>query len=275
MRKLKQLTALLAGLLVTACASMPEPKDYTTFREASPRSILVVPVVNHSAEPEASRFFLTTMPIPLAERGYYVFSTNMVRALMENEGLADPYLVHSSETPRVAELFGADAVLYVEILDWRSSYKVISSDIVVHFLYTLKDGRTNQLLWQDEEEFVYSKSANSNNLIANVIANAVIAAVDNVSVDYTPVANTANARALLPAGQGIPFGPYSASYQKDAKEFPSLGSGNISNAESLAIALGGLPPDETPTEAVEESGDADAETAEEAVEEAKAEGAEG
>lgn len=236
---MKAIRIALVGALTTilaACASGPAPKDYTAFMAAKPRSILIVPVINHSSEVEAADLFLTTLAVPLAERGYYVFPTNMTKKLMESDGLSDPQLVHSADTRRIGELFNADAVLYVEVLDWKSKYVITAANIETKFLYTLKDGRTGQLLWQDERAFVYSSSANSGNIFADLIANAIKAAIDNTRSDYTPVAVGANALAILTEGQGLPFGPYSPAQATNEKLFPTLGTGNLSNATTIAVS---------------------------------------
>ncbi|WP_321391943.1 DUF799 domain-containing protein [Emcibacter sp.] len=236
MTKIKNFIMAAAALLMAACVSAPEYKDYSSFREADPHSILIVPVINHSEETEAADLFLTTVAVPLAERGYYVFPTNMIKGMMERDGLADPYLVHNADTTRLAELFGADSVVYIEILDWTSKYNVLSSGIKVHFLYTIKDGHSGKLLWQDEQVFLHNNSSSSGNILADLIATAVVAAVDNARSDYTPVAHSANAQALLLEGRGIPNGPYSKNYNKDLKQFPASGSGRISDATSIAVS---------------------------------------
>jgi hypothetical protein len=237
MIKSKALAIGALALLTGGCAAnLPNPKDYTAFHKAAPRSILIVPVINHSNETQAADIFLTTMAVPLAERGYYVFPTNMSKKLIENDGLADPGLVHGAPTPSVAKLFNADSVLYVEVLSWKAKYVVTASVIDVKFLYTLKSGKTGDLLWQEEKEYQYSTSANSGNIFADLIANAVKSMLDNGRADYSPVAIQANNLALLPDGQGVPFGPRNRNSEQNEKLFPSTGSGKVSNAKTSAVA---------------------------------------
>jgi hypothetical protein len=225
------------SLLMGGCAAnLPNPKDYTAFHKASPHSILIVPVINHSNETQAADIFLTTMAVPLAERGYYVFPTNMSKKLIENDGLADPGLVHGAPTQSIAKLFNADSVFYVEVLNWKAKYAITASVINVKFLYTLKSGKTGELLWQEEKEYQYSTSANSGNIFADLIANAVKSMIDNGRADYSPVAIQANALALFPAGQGLPFGPHNKNNVQNEKLFPATGSGKLSNATTSAVA---------------------------------------
>ncbi len=118
LRALPLAAALLA--VASGCATAPPAKDLTRLVAARPRSILVVPVVNNSVDVTAADSFLSTVPVPLAERGYYVFPVNLVKRLLEDDGLADASLVHGAPTEKLAALFGADAVLYVTIQKRRS-----------------------------------------------------------------------------------------------------------------------------------------------------------
>ena len=98
-------------ILLTGCVASIPKKDYIKFRAEDPRSILIVPVVNRSVDVEAPDYFLSTATLPPAERGYYIFPVNLVKRLLEDDGLSDADLVHSADPTRVAELFGADTVL--------------------------------------------------------------------------------------------------------------------------------------------------------------------
>ncbi|MBT5767637.1 MAG: DUF799 family lipoprotein [Kordiimonadaceae bacterium] len=237
MSKLKLTMLVVTAAMLSACVSTPNSKDFTTFIAADPHSILIVPVINHSAEVEAADLFLTTLPVPLSEKGYYVFPTNMVKKVMEEDGLGDPMLVHTADTTRLAELFGADSVLYVEILEWTNRYSVVAAGVEVHFIYTIKDGRDGKLLWQDEQKLYVDRSGGgSGNVFADMIVTAIVAASDSLSSDYTYVANGANAAAIYTPGQGIPAGPYSALYQGDKNDFPANGSGMLSDATVSAAS---------------------------------------
>jgi hypothetical protein len=240
----------VAALGLTACtATQVPPKDYSSFHSEAPRSILVVPVVNHSNEVDAANLFLTTTAVPLAERGFYVFPTNATRKLMEAEGLGDPGLVHGTQTKLLADVFGADAVLYVEVLRWESGYNVLSSDITTEMLYTLKSGRSDEVLWQDQQSYVHSFTPDSGNVFADLIASAVVAAVNSTRSDFSSVAMGANVSVLSPAGTGLPFGPYSATYGENQKLFPASGTGKISDAAQEALSAPGV---KAPADAAED-----------------------
>jgi hypothetical protein len=216
-------TALAAGALaalLAACATAPK-KDYAKFVAAQPRSILVVPVVNKSVDVNAADYFLSTVPLPLAERGYYVFPVNLVKRLLEDDGLADASLVHGADPMRLAALFGADAVLYIAIERWDAKYVVVSTQVTVAFEYALKDGKTGDTLWSDKETMVYASDGGNQGLLAAIVSAAITKAAPN----YMPLARQANGRALAYPGPGFPAGPYRPEYGKDYVVQPAASTG--------------------------------------------------
>jgi hypothetical protein len=205
-------------LLCLGCAAGPPKKDYTAFRAANPRSILIVPVVNNTTNVEAPGLFLSTLPIPVGERGYYVFPVNMVKRVLEDEGLSDPNLVHTADTGRLCNLFGADSVLYVSIEAWTAQYMVFSTQVTVEFDYVMKDGKTGDTIWKEHKRVVYAPQQQSGggSPLASLVAAAVQAAVTKAAPNYMPLARQANAEVINTPGVGLPAGPRSKEYGKDS-----------------------------------------------------------
>jgi hypothetical protein len=197
-------------------------KDYSSFRAEAPRSILVVPALNNTLNVRAPDYFLSTISRPFAERGYYVFPAHMVKRLMEDDGLSDAGLVHKVDASRFRGLFGCDAVLFVTIQQWDSKYMLITTQTTVKFDYALKSCKTGATLWSDAQSMVYSpQQSNSGNPLADLIAMAIMAAVEKGAPNYMPLTVQANSLAAGTPGKGIPAGPYQpAQYQKDQSTFP-------------------------------------------------------
>jgi hypothetical protein len=215
----KTLPILTLLTLLGACAT-PVHKDYSTFRAANPRSILVVPPVNRTVDVDAPSYFLSTLPIPLAERGYYTFPVHMVKRVMEDDGLSDADMVHNAPTERLAKLFGADAVLYISIERWDARYAVLASTVTVDAIFTLKSGHDGSILWEEKRRKVYqSQSGGGGSLIGTLIVAAVSAAVKAADPDYMPLARQASHEAVSLPGTGLPAGPHHASHGKDHSEF--------------------------------------------------------
>ena len=78
----------IAGVIIvlTGCVTQPVKKDMSAFIAAAPRSILIVPVINKSLDVDASNYVLSTLPVPVAEKGYYVFPVNTTKFVLEQEG---------------------------------------------------------------------------------------------------------------------------------------------------------------------------------------------
>lgn len=221
---MKYLSFASLSVLLTLIGCVSQEKyDYQAFRSSSPKSILVVPVVNNTVEVLAGDLFLCTIPQPLAERGYYVFPVNLVKETLEDEGLNDSHLVHQADPARLAEIFGADAVLYISIEQWTAKYVVVNTTVEVDFKYLLKDGKSGQTLWRHRQLARYStQQGNSGNVLADLVAGAIIATVEKAfpEAKLLQLTRQANGESVSAPYTGVPHGPYSAEYGKDTKYYP-------------------------------------------------------
>jgi hypothetical protein len=221
MKSLKLLALATALAVLAGCASRSAPvrKDYADFRQADPKSVLVVPVVSRAVDVDAPDYFLSTITVPLAERGYYVFPVNLVKHVLEDDGLSDANLVHGSDTSRLSAMFGSDAVLYVTIERWDSQYAVFSTVTTVELSYVMKSN-LGQELWTRKEKLAYDPAGQqSQGGLAGLIAKAVVSAIEKAKPNYIPLARQVNGAAVGSAGQGLPAGPYDIEYKKDQQTF--------------------------------------------------------
>ena len=209
MRFLPSLLMLPLVASLVACVHPPTPKDYTAYKAADPRSILIIPVVNNTTQVDAADTFLATLSQPLGERGYYVFPVNLVQHTMDDSGLGDADLVAKADPVRVASLFGADAVLYARVEHWDAQYALINTSVTVQIHYTLKDGKDGRTLWNRDVTTVYQpQGSSSGNPLADLIVDAIQAALVRAHPNFIPLANQANIIAFDTMNQGVPYGPY-------------------------------------------------------------------
>jgi hypothetical protein len=211
------LIIILFSIISTGCATLP-PKDYTDFNAANLRSILVVPVVNNSVDVTAPDYLLSTVSIPVAELGYYVFPVNLIKRTLEDDGLSDANLVHAASTIKLCELFGADAALYIIIERWDAKYMVFTTTTTVELTYILKSGVTGDVLWQDKQIQTYSPQSTGGHpviILASMLINAIVA---KAAPNYMPLTHQANAIAFHYPGAGFPYGPYVKSKEEAPKE---------------------------------------------------------
>jgi hypothetical protein len=196
------------AVLLTGCATQHVKPDLSAFNAAKPRSILVVPAANKSLDVDAPNYLLTTLTVPLAEKGYYVFPVHTAKTVLEQEGFFDGDQVQKQPPEMLAQLFGADAVLFVTINRWDAQYAVLSTTVTVDFDYRLvyKDGTE---IWKANKKMQYSpQQQNTGNPLANLIAAAVTAALERAKPNYLPLAQMANVQVLAGEPTAIPNGPY-------------------------------------------------------------------
>jgi len=197
------------AVLLTGCATHQQAKtDLSAFNAAKPRSILVVPAANKSLDVDAPNYLLTTLTVPLAEKGYYVFPVHTAKTVLEQEGFFDGDQVQKQPPEMLAQLFGADAVLFVTINRWDAQYAVLATTVTVDFDYRLvyKDGTE---IWKANKKMQYSpQQQNTGSALGNLIASAITAAMERAKPNYLPLAQSANVQVLAAGPTAIPDGPY-------------------------------------------------------------------
>ena len=211
LRRCLMAAAAAASIAVSGCATAPAGYNYSAITSEAPHSILVVPALNNTANVTAPDWFLSTISQPFSNRGYYVFPANMVRGVLNDSGLSDAGLVHSVDARRLQVLFGCDSVLFINIDKWDAKYLVISTTTEVEFSYELRSCKTNAVLWKNTQSLKYSpQGASSGNPLADLIADAIVAAIEKGKPNYMPLARQANLAAAATPGMGLPSGPYLA-----------------------------------------------------------------
>ena len=205
----------LCVLLLTACAA-PRKADMSELRNSKPASILVLPPVNLSPDIRGSLTVLSTVTLPLAEAGYYVFPVALVDATFKENGLSLPDQMHEAPLAKLQSIFGADAVLYLTLEKYGSSYMVIDSQTVVSVKARLVDARTGTLLWQGQASASDAEGRDNNNGVLGVLLTSVIHQLaSNIGNPGHQVAKVASARLLSPHNGGLLYGPRSPNYGKD------------------------------------------------------------
>ena len=192
-------------LTLTGCVTPPPPKDYTAFHQSNPRSILVLPPINESADIGATYSVLTTTTAPLAELGYYVVPVGIADQFLKENGLTVPGEIHQVPLQKLQEVFGCDAVLYLTVKQYGSKYQVFASNTYVSMVGTLVDARTGTKIWEGKAEAVYQGQSG--------LLEALVTQVMNKLFDQAhQVAAMATYQLLLPPGQGLPKGPRHPEY---------------------------------------------------------------
>lgn len=211
------LASLLAALALLAGCATTKPYDYSAYQSHPPQSILVLPPINQSVDVNAPYIYLSTISVPLAEHGYYVFPVAVVDSFMKDNGVAEPAEMQQVPLAKLDQAFGPDAVLYTTINDWGQKYHVISSDATVELTSHLVDVDSGTTIWKGHTRLVQSSNSGSGSLLAEAVV-ALVQQVAGSTHDYTrQVSGQANTQMIDNPNQGLPYGPYNPKSATDAR----------------------------------------------------------
>ena len=216
-RILKLAAVMAPAALIVGCATPKAPYDYTAFKAARPRSILVLPPLNNSPDVNAANSIYAQVTYPLAEAGYYVLPVALVGETFKQNGLTSASDMHAVDTAKLKEIFGADAAMYVTITSYGASYTVLNSVVVVSANAKLVDLKTGAVLWTGTASASNNEGGNNGGggLIGALVAAAVKQIINSTTDASHPVAGVTSAR-LLSGGlaNGMLYGPRSEKYQQ-------------------------------------------------------------
>lgn len=215
MKGISALLTLALTLIVTGCTTNKTPStDYSAFRESKPRSILVLPLKNTSPDVNASHGFLSSVTLPLAESGYYVFPVAVVEETFKQNGVSNPDDISAIPLKKLHDIFGADAVMYITITDYGTSYQVISSDTRVSAMARLVDLRTGKELWKGNATASSNEGQNNNGGgILGILINAAVTQIAHSATDKAyDIAQVTSARLFSAGSGGLLYGPRSPKY---------------------------------------------------------------
>jgi hypothetical protein len=213
----KTTACFLAGAMfcLTLCGCATKgPYDYSNYRAHPPRSILILPPLNNSTTIEGTYSYLSTVSQPVAELGYYVYPVAVIDQFLKENGMPTPGEMHQIPLGKVAEVIGADAVLYVTLEQYGSKFQLVSTTATVKVKASLVDTRSQAILWEGEA-LAQKASGGSGNLLVDVIAAAVTQAVNSKTDAAHDVCRMANSQMFFVQKRALPYGPYSPKHESN------------------------------------------------------------
>ncbi|MFW0766911.1 DUF799 domain-containing protein [Trabulsiella odontotermitis] len=211
---------LAFALILTGCATNnKQPTDYSAFKESKPRSILVLPPRNQSPEVNASHSFLSSVTMPLAESGYYVFPVAVVEETFKQNGATNPDDISAIPLKKLHDIFGADAVMYITITDYGTSYQVVNSDTRVTATARLVDLRSGKELWTGGATASTNEGQSNNNggLLGMLLTAAVTQIANSATEKAHDIAQVTSVRMFSAGADGaLLYGPRSPKYGQTA-----------------------------------------------------------
>jgi len=215
----QRLITVSIALVLSACAAPPQNVDYTAYRIAKPQSIVVLPPLNNTPDLRATYSFLSAVTLPLAESGYYVFPVALVDQTFKENGLLNPGEMHQAPLPKLREIFGADAGLFITINRYGATYQIVDSTVVVSASARLVDLRNGELLWRGAASASDAENRSSNNSggMIGVLITAMVRQVFSSTGDpgYPIARITSNRLLWAHPPNGLLYGPRSPEFEKD------------------------------------------------------------
>lgn len=192
-------------LFVVGCAS--EPYNYENFKAAKPRSILILPPMSHSTDVRATYSYLSTVTMPVAEKGFYVFPVAIIDQMMKENGLPSANEMHQASVKKIREIINPDAILYLTLERYGTSYVVVDSQTTVTVSGKLISAITGEIIWEGRASA--NDGSQSSGGVAGALLGAVIKQAVNSSTDQAHnIAPQANQTLFYTENHGLLNGPY-------------------------------------------------------------------
>lgn len=211
--------AAIGLLLLSGCATRPQPYDYTAFKKAKPATLLVLPPVNDSPDVKATPAMWSHATLPLAEAGYYVLPVTLVDETLRQNGVDSATDAQSIGFDKLRDYFGADAAVYIKVKRYGTTYAVVASDTTVQADARIVDLRTGVLLWEGTAQASSSEQQQQNQggllgLLVAAVVKQIVGTATDAAYNY---AGIASGRLLgTPRYNGLLPGPRSPNYGKVA-----------------------------------------------------------
>jgi hypothetical protein len=206
---------LMTGLLMlTSCA----PKQITKYEAfpnmyaERPKAILVLPPINETTAADAKEYYSVTIAEPMTLSGYYIYPIEVVSEIMKNEGIYDTEAILNIPPEKFREYFGADAVMYIWLQKWSTSYYVIAGNVSVSLRSVIKSTTTGEDIWHYEGTIIEDTSVTaSGGGLAGLAVALIATAIKTAATDYVPIAKRANYVII----NTMPYGQYHQDHGKD------------------------------------------------------------
>lgn len=204
----------LLSLSLAACAPkcLTKCEAFPKMYSERPLAILILPPINETTAADAKEYYTTTIAEPVSLYGYYVYPLEVVFDILKDEGVYDTETLIRAPPQKFRDYFGADAVMYIWIKRWDTTYVVVAANLTVSVRCVLKSTSSGQTLWEYEGTVVEDTTVRvSGGGLVGLAVQAVATAIQTAMTDYVPVAKRVNYVVLT----SMPYGKYHPDYDKD------------------------------------------------------------
>lgn len=211
MRKTTFILIASCLMLLASCETMNHTRGelYPKMYEEKPVTLLVMPPINNSNNVEAKDLLYTSISQPLAEAGYYVISPHLAMEIFKQESAYDAENFIEGNVGMFGKVFGADAVVFSVIDEWKKKGFGIETKIT----YIVKSTRSNEVLFNRTCDLYLDLSDNNNygGGLAGAIASLAVSALNTALTEHIVAARNCNKFIF----NDIPQGKYRTEHLQD------------------------------------------------------------
>ena len=199
------------SLLLASCETMNHTRGelYPKMYEEKPVTLLVMPSINNSNNVEAKDLLYTSISQPLAEAGYYVISPHLAMEIFKEESAYDAENFIEGNVGMFGKVFGADAVVFSVIEEWKKKGFGIQTKLT----YIVKSTRSNEVLFSRTCDLYLDLSDDNyygGGLIGS-LANLAVSAINTALTEHIVAARNCNTFIF----NDIPQGKYRSEHLQD------------------------------------------------------------
>ena len=199
------------SLLLASCETMNHTRGelYPKMYEEKPVTLLVMPPINNSNNVEAKDLLYTSISQPLAEAGYYVISPHLAMEIFKEESAYDAENFIEGNVGMFGKVFGADAVVFSVIEEWKKKGFGIQTKLT----YIVKSTRSNEVLFSRTCDLYLDLSDDNyygGGLIGS-LANLAVSAINTALTEHIVAARNCNTFIF----NDIPQGKYRSEHLQD------------------------------------------------------------
>lgn len=211
MKKFHFILIAFCALLFASCETLNHTRGelYPKMYDEKPVTLLVMPPINNSNNVEAKDLLYTSISQPLAEAGYYVISPHLAMEIFKAESAYDAENFIEGNVGMFGMVFGADAVIFSVIDEWKKKGFGIETKIT----YLVKSTRTNEVLFDRTCDLYLDLSDNNyyGGGLVGSLANLAVSAINTALTDHIVAARNCNQYIFA----DIPQGKYRAEHMQD------------------------------------------------------------
>ncbi len=169
---------------------------------------VILPPISNSTDVRATYSYLSTVTMPVAEKGFYVFPVAMIDQMMKENGMPSANEMHQASVKKIREIINPDAILYLTLESYGTSYVLVDSQTTVTVSGKMISTVTGEVIWEGRAS-ANDGSGSSGGGVAGILISAMIKQAVNSSVDQAHnIAPQANQSLFYTENQGLLNGPY-------------------------------------------------------------------